>query len=417
MKRFGEVVALGCAVAIMSNPAIAQDAPSENPPSDVEAEEIVVTAQRRSENLQRVPISITALGQEALTSIGFKQANDLAGVASGVQVSEVYGKFQPIFSIRGISQSDFNALQSSPVGVYTDEVYIGETFLHGANFFDVERVEVLKGPQGTLYGKNTTGGAVNLISRKPSLTGDFGANFTIGFGNYDAVSVEAGVEGVIIPDRLAIRVAAQYNDDDGYQKNVTFGTRLAETHNFGIRSTILFEPSSGFELIFRHTHSETDQAVVSPIHLGAYPVGPGGRLVDYAGYFRPDSLGEREIESDVRDQRVRIRYDLFSLAATYSASGFDVVSVSSYHTARKRQFFDIDGGGAGVSEANYDNDTKAYSQDLRLVTTADGPFKLIVGGYYGYEKNKSFNSFDLYKSPLLGLRALFEPSSGPVVAQ
>ena len=413
-------------VAILpATPAFAQEAQPSAPttsaatvPSAAVPEEermglgdIVVTAQRRSESAQRVPVAINALDTKALNNIGFTKPADVVAIVPSVQVQEVYGKFQPIFAIRGIAQQSYSANQSSPVGVYADEVYIGETFLHGANFFDLERVEVLKGPQGTLYGKNTTGGAINMISRTPSVDDGAHMNFTVGYGNYDAVRSEAGVEGALIPGKLAVRVSGYYTDDDGFQRVVNLGTRGAETHLWGARATVVFEPTSNFSAILRYTHGETDQVPNYAFSIGYLPGG-----VDFAGYKRPNSLGFWDVESDVRDQRLKIRYDLVSLTGKLSLDTFDIVSVTGYHTSDKYQKYDVDGSPFNQGSQLFNNKTKAFSQDMRVVTTGTGPLKLIVGGYYGFERNDQHNTYDLYATELNGLIAAYTPLVGAPTA-
>ena len=128
-------------------------------------EEVMVTAQKTSASTQDTPIAITGMTGDALEKFGFQNANDISAQVPNMQVSGPYGDVQPIFSIRGVSMSDYSSNQASPIGVYTDEMYMGATYTHGMNFFDVERLEVLRGPQGTLYGKNTTGGALVLMYR------------------------------------------------------------------------------------------------------------------------------------------------------------------------------------------------------------------------------------------------------------
>ncbi len=386
------------------------------PTDDVGLSDIVVTAQRRSESMQKVPIAISALDSSALEKVGFVKPADVVAVVPSVQVQEVYGKFQPIFAIRGIAQSSYSANQSSPIGVYADEAYIGETFLHGSNFFDVERVEVLKGPQGTLYGKNTTGGAINLISRKPKIDDGTHGNLTLGYGNYKAVNVEGGIEGTVVPGKLAARVAGFYNDDEGYQRIVNLNRRAANTHTWGVRGTAVFEPVDDLQFVLRYTHSETDQFPNQPRTLGVIPAGPGGSLVDFSGYQRPSSLDDRDFQSNRGDQRVRIRYDLATLTSTLNLSAFDIVSVTSYHSSRKRFFIDTDGGPNSLLEQDYNSDTKAFSQDTRLVTTGDSNLKLIIGGYYGYERNAGHSTFTLYGSPLNGLIAAYTPVFGAPTA-
>ena len=132
--------------------------------------EIIVTANKRSENLQDVPISVSAVGGDALEKGRTTQIDELVTKVPNLQLTSTVGENTPIFALRGVSLNDFSLNQSGPVATYYDEVYKGNFALLGIALFDLERVEVLRGPQGTLYGKNTTGGAVNLISRAPKLS-------------------------------------------------------------------------------------------------------------------------------------------------------------------------------------------------------------------------------------------------------
>jgi len=402
--------ALVFAAAVCASPAFAQDAPAapdKEPASATEQtgiQDIVVTAQRRSESAQRVPIAISALSGETLDKIGFKGAADVAVAVPSVQVQEIYGRYQPIFSIRGVSQSAFTANQSSPVGVYSDEAYIDETYLHGANFFDVERVEVLKGPQGTLYGKNTTAGAINLISRAPKMDDGTHGNALVGYGNYQAVNVEAGVEGTLVPGKLAFRVAGFFNADEGYQRIVNLGLRAGQNRGWGLRATAVYEPTDNLSFTLRYTWAKTDQTPNLPRAIGLYPVGPGGALVDFSGYCRPASYGLRDFDSDINNQRVDINFNMVSLTSKLSLPAFDIVSLTSYHSSQKYFLGNLSGGSGGVDDTLYNNNTRAFSQDLRLVTTGSSDLKLIAGLYYGYERNAQRNAFWLYQQPLNGVR-------------
>ena len=138
--------------------------------------EIVVTAAKRSENLQSVPISVSAITGDALAKSRVTSVDNLVNKVANLQLSSTVGDNTPIFSLRGVSMSDFSLNQSSPVATYYDEVYKGNFAFLGVALYDIERVEVLRGPQGTLYGKNTTAGAVNITTRKPSF--DFEARDT-----------------------------------------------------------------------------------------------------------------------------------------------------------------------------------------------------------------------------------------------
>lgn len=147
-------------------------------------QEIVVTAQKRSERLQDVPISISAIGGDAVRKQRLSSADDLVSKVANLQLTSTVGDGTPIFALRGVSMSDYSLNQSGPVATYYDEVYKGNFAFLGVALYDLERVEVLRGPQGTLYGKNTTGGAVNLISRKPEI-GKTEGYVNLGYGNYN----------------------------------------------------------------------------------------------------------------------------------------------------------------------------------------------------------------------------------------
>jgi len=167
----------GCAaLALSAGPALAEDA--------VAVDEIVVTAQKRAENLQDVPVSVTALSGQALTNRGVTNVIGLNNLAPGLRVSSGDAAANPKIFIRGVGLSDFNPNSSSGVGIYVDGVYVSSPLAQMAGFFDIGQIEVLRGPQGTLYGRNTNGGAVNVTTKRPTqdVTVEAGAEYA----TYDA---------------------------------------------------------------------------------------------------------------------------------------------------------------------------------------------------------------------------------------
>ncbi len=161
------LISLGAAAAVagcLTSASARAQAPAEQ--SDA-IETIVVTAEKRSESLQSVPVSVTALTGAQLEHVKFDSPSDLVTQVPNLQVNGIVGEGSPLFSLRGVSMFDYSLNQSSPVASYIDEVYKGNFTLFGVELYDLERVEVLRGPQGTLYGKNTTGGAINFITHKP----------------------------------------------------------------------------------------------------------------------------------------------------------------------------------------------------------------------------------------------------------
>src|SRR5271165_4892010 len=174
--------------------AHAADATDTTAPAAVET--LVVTAQRRSQNIQEVPISIQAFTGTDLRDMGIKSSVELGMVTPNMDIALVAGPGnQPIITIRGIGLNDYDTNNAGPNGVYVDEVYLSAPASQSFSTFDLDRVEVLKGPQGTLYGRNTSGGAINFISRKPTdyLTGDL----HIDYSDYNTLNVEGAVGGPI----------------------------------------------------------------------------------------------------------------------------------------------------------------------------------------------------------------------------
>ena len=164
--------------------------------SDQGIGDIVVTAQRREQNLQDVPVAVTAFSGDTIADLGIQSSSDIAAVVPNVEIGLPGGEGnQPLIYIRGVGLADTNSNNAGPNGVYVDEVYVSSPGAQTFQLFDLERVEVLKGPQGTLYGRNATGGAINFITAKPSK--DFQAQASLSYGSFDTISGEAAIGGPI----------------------------------------------------------------------------------------------------------------------------------------------------------------------------------------------------------------------------
>jgi iron complex outermembrane receptor protein len=205
-------------VAGQSTPALAEPADaSSNAAPTAGLEEIVVTAQRREENLQHAAISVTAVSGADLSDAGAIKIQDLTQLVPSLQVTTAAGPY-PLFYLRGVGNFNGNGFSDSAVAYNLDGVYVARPSSTQGNFFDLNRVEILKGPQGTLYGRNATGGAINVITNKP--TGDFGGEATIDFGNYDTKNINA-VLNVPFSPTLAARLAVQSTYHEGYLSDGT----------------------------------------------------------------------------------------------------------------------------------------------------------------------------------------------------
>jgi iron complex outermembrane receptor protein len=377
----------GAAACTAATGAAAQTS-SETAPGD-----IVVTAQRRSEKLQDVPVAITAFGSEQIKEQRLTGPGDLAGVVPNLQSTSTTGDSTPIFSLRGISMSDYSFNQSGPVATYFDEVYRGNVALLGVSMFDLERVEVLRGPQGTLYGKNTTGGAINFISRVPTF--ETGGNLSVGLGNYNRREASGALQ-TPLSDTLAARVAFTFARANGTYKNLLPGQPDPDSvREYGIRGTLLFKPSDGVKLVLRGSTS-----LQNPWNYGLYnqPTadGIGGGVYDQfhaidpvayplTDYFRT-GLSPREIEANAIKRRRNRTYAL-SLTGNFAlGSGLTLTSISSWNHGTLFSPEDSDGSPLKVIEITYYGKTTQWAQDLRLSSDFSGPFNFTLGAYYDNEK-------------------------------
>jgi len=383
---------------LLAAQAIAQDASrSAAPPDDAVAiEEIVVTAQKRAESLQKVPVSITALSGDELAARQIRAAEDLVMGVPNLQSNAAIGDGVPIFSLRGISMSDFSFAQNGPIATYYDEVYKGNFALLGLNLFDLERVEVLKGPQGTLYGKNTTGGAINLISRKPDFT--TGGSLSLGYGNFDHFMVD-GAAQTALSDVLAARVAFTFERADGWMKNVAPGKPdLNAVRQYGVRGTLLYRPSDTVDVTLRLSTS-----LQNPLNYGTPPIpgpdGVGGTVYPFFGIpadFRT-GLGRREIDAPEVYRRRARTYAVAATANIRVSENLTVTSISSWDKGTLFNREDGDGTPLALTEAIYYGRTRQFAQDLRLTSNFDGPFNFIVGGYLHRERIFNFTDINYFR--------------------
>ena len=220
-------------------------------PTDVAGADgdIVVTAQRRNERLQDVPVSITALSGDQLADKRIASPTDLVSSVPNLQAASTVGEGIPVFSLRGISMSDYSINQQGPVATYIDDVYKGTFPLLPVALYDLERVEVLRGPQGTLYGKNTTGGAINIISRRPGFSTE--GYLAVGIGNYQRYEANGALQAAL-SDKVAARVAFTFARADGWFKNRLPGQADANaTRQYAVRVSLLAQPTDRLQFLLR----------------------------------------------------------------------------------------------------------------------------------------------------------------------
>lgn len=361
-------------------------------------EEVVVTANRREQNLQDVPVSVSAITGNDLQQRNITDASDIGGSMPNVRVNSPFSKSQPNFTIRGIGvANEFNPNAQSPIGIYFDEVYQGFRPSHGAALYDLERLEVLKGPQGTLYGRNTTGGAINIITNAPTLEGNEGF-ITAGIGNYDARTVQAAAEGTNDAGNLGVRVALLDLERDGLIENraAELGYGPAYTNDdynsedtTAARLSLRYRPADDLDIVGRIYFARN-----TPVGHGGTPflLGPGE--TDLTGTFDGSVLGERESAVNRQDDffsaskgaQLKITYDINDSLVFSSITGYD--------TAEFEFSFDFDGTPTSIGQYDANNsDFFGFNQDFNLNFSND-TIDFIAGLYFGRQQVENYE--DLY---------------------
>jgi iron complex outermembrane receptor protein len=361
-------------------------------------EEIIVTAQKRSEALQDVPISIMAYGEETLDNFIANSIGDIDEFTPNLEVDD--GQVtQPGYRIRGIGTGDFGVGLEPAVGVYIDGVYVGRSGASRVAFNDVERVEVLNGPQGTLFGRNAAAGAIQVITHKPVAEEEGWVKATI--GNYNKLQLE-GVYNLPLASNLFLRMGAVSNERDGWIEDTGTGPDRADEKNWSVNAALRWLPREDLDVIFRVEYDDIDQtsAPDSSASLGPRHKGPN--------YRKMQSDGVPDESRELFGTSAHLQWDL---GETQFTSITAYRSFNSYNrrdkdgSAEKRYYFD---------DLN-DEDNEMLSQEVRFESTGDSAWQWTVGGSYFWESAKQEGGvfigpqtadqliWDLQIAPLLGI--------------
>ncbi|MCP3731104.1 TonB-dependent receptor [Sphingomonas sp. MG17] len=383
-KKTGLTIAISLAALGAALPAYAEDADppvAESDPADAEGTEIVVTAGKREQDIQDVPSAVTALGEDVFTLQGVgRSANEvLALVPNASAGTQQHGR--PRWWIRGVGAGQQQIDLANPVGFYLDEVYISNASATGLPLFDLERVEVLRGPQGTLWGKNTTGGAIAVVTKKPSFTPGDNSNYVkLDYGSYDDKIVQAGVGVTLVPDALAARISGHIENRDGRFTNLFSGDKNNAIEDSVIRGQLLAR-SGNFEALLG-------------AHYRKYKTFGGYWTV---GSYRADGVYRNGYAPPVDRDAVNTNADENSDTSQYGGSlklDFDfgaatLTSITGYERYETESFGDSDYTPLEIARNHTDAASKQWSQELRLASNGSGAFKWILGAYYFNEKIRS----------------------------
>jgi len=379
-SRLAMLASASLAAALAATSASAQDQSAADA-TVRDPNEIIVTAQKRAQSAQDVPIAITAVSGSSLGALQMRSGTELARQTPNLSVSVLGNEDQPKFSVRGIAQSAFDLNASSPTGIFYDEVFVRSSFLGGAQLFDMERVEVLRGPQGTLFGKETVGGAVSYVTRAPQF--DTSGYLSGELGNYSYVGLQGAANTQLVDDRLAMRVSFNTSNSDGFVKNLLPGGRDKSNFNkVAIRAALKYKDDNGFDATLRYSFTRSAPEAVGTNVTGYLP----GNVDAFGSDPRRDPVTGRQLGAREgyynRDGRIRVRGDAVSLTLNKDLGKIALTSISSYQRGYFLNEVDGDGSAANLLALDFEAHTNEYMQDLRLTTKLAGPFNMIAGVFY-----------------------------------
>ena len=389
-------------------PAAAEEAAA---PSEALGD-IVVTAQKRSQSAQQVGIALTALSGDELAKRGIQNVSDVAGSMTNVQVNLAAG--MTAFNIRGMGSNDFSTNFGSPVAVHVDEIYISKVLMNSLILFDIDRFEGLKGPQGTLFGRNTTGGSMNIYTRKP--TDSLKANASVEYGNYDTYRAEAGIGGPIAGNLTGRIAGFVVHQGDGFYRNLLAGGRDGAERKYAVRAQLAWSDDRTKVLLSGHYGKDkslaggyellgpfTPQSVAAGTPAFCQPYLDGTLTGGTPGCVLSDGRNEGDndpytlnVSQFIHKQDntgagglLRVDHDM-GWATLTSLTGVESFS---------RKLREHDGPDFGVS---WRSKTFDVSEEVRLTSSGDRTWNYVLGGYFAYDRFESADNLLLGPKPTDG---------------
>jgi iron complex outermembrane recepter protein len=344
--------------------------------SDNSVQEIVVTAQKRSENLVNVPATITALSGDALTNSGMATLNDIVQVVPGLQIAS-QGAFSLPF-IRGIGTTISGAGFPSNIATYVDGFYRPTGLSNDLNLIDVADVEVLKGPQGTLFGRNATGGAILVSTQAPSFTPSVKGRLS--FGSFDTADAGLFATGPLIDNLLAGSISANYGSSNGYIRNIYTGLNPDVSYNESLHLKLLLQATDALAITLGYEWSKTSDPTGN--EQSAYRGISDGALVPGAIV----AVGPRKISMDSEVGHV-VRDSRYHMTIDYDMGWASLKSYSFYQTERDWDHFDLDSSSAALLGSNWHLFENTMTEEINLTSASNEKFNWVVGAYYYHDYN------------------------------
>ena len=336
---------------------------------------IIVTATKREQTLQDVPISVSVTSGETLQQAQIRDVLDLQTVAPSLRVSQLQNSSSSTFIIRGFGNGDNNFGIEPSVGVFIDGVFRSRSASSLNDLANVQRIEVLNGPQSTLFGKNASAGVISVITRAPQY--DFGGSVEATYGNYNAFTIKGDVTGPI-SENIAFALDASYNRRDGYARIVNLDQELSDRNRWTARGQLLIEPTEDLKIRAMVDYSKIDEVCCTVSTLVAGPTAPaifgvGGALS--TDFFSYDTYLNKAPVNEVDNYGGSVQVD-------WGSGPISVTSITAYRELKNFVDQDVDFTSADIVTEVRDQRVETFTQEFRLTSDFDGPLNFLLGGFY-----------------------------------
>jgi outer membrane receptor protein involved in Fe transport len=379
----------GAAALAVGVPGIAhaQDLPDSDDADELVLEEdvpsapesnnqIIVTASKREQTLQEVPISVSVTGGETIEAAQIRDVIDLQTVTPSLRVSQLQTSSATTFIIRGFGNGDNNFGVEPSVGVFIDGVFRSRSASALSDLNNVQRIEVLRGPQSTLFGKNASAGVISIVTREPQF--DFGGNVEAVYGNYNQVFLRGDVTGPI-SDTLAFSLDGSYQSRDGFGEIVNLDEEINNRNRWTARGQLLFEPTPDFKVRAIADYARIDEICCQTgnLEIGAVTRDAIGAV---GGQFNQDFFSFNNF-LNIAPVNQNDNYGA-SVQMDYTSGALTFTSITAYRELRNFFRSDIDFTTADIATETRDQAVDTFTQEFRITSDFDGPLNFLLGGFY-----------------------------------
>ena len=348
--------------------------------SDLILEEVIVTAQKREQSLQDVPVAVSAFTGQQIQDAGIHDIRSLQLLSTSLNVTQAAASYQTSISIRGIGTSGFNPGLEPSVGVFVDGVYRSRTGTSTGDYADIERIEILRGPQSTLYGKNSSAGVIGYHTKKPEF--EFNGEASLNIGNYSQVIANARVTGPLIDDTLAYSLAANYNDRDGFIRNPAQKIDVNDRDRWALRGQLLWDASDTIQIrIIGDVSQHRELCCAAPAYING-PTTPligllGGTVIDPPDPYDRVVNFDSKMQANMDDWGVSMQIDW------EVNDGVDFTSITGYRDFEADEDFDADFTDVELvrSQGNFTAIT-SFTQEIRFSSSGDNKVDWQAGAFY-----------------------------------